>query len=271
MNGPPDDERHTVLGLSANIRWLFTELPFFERFEAAARAGFEAVEYGWPYEHPPSAIRARLADNGLRMVLINTPQGEAGRGEASGQACLPGRQEAFRDNLKRSLDTATALGCGLVQVQAGIRPAEVSTERAWAVYVANLLWACDAARATGVKLIIEPVNGRDIPGFFLRTQEMAAAAIEAVGANRLGLLFDIYHAQVEQGDVTRRLAAAMPTISHIQVADVPDRGEPGTGEVNWRYVFGRIRALGYAGWIGCEYKPAAGTLDGLGWRSLVDP
>ena len=257
--------------LSANLRWVFTELPFFERFEAAARAGFEAVEYGWPYEHQPSAIRARLADHGLRIVLINTPQGEAARGEASGQACLPGRQAAFRDNLRRSLDYATELGCGLVQVQAGIRPAAVSTDRAWATYIANLLWACDAARATGVKLIIEPVNGRDIPGFFLRTQEMAAAAIEAVGADRLGLLFDIYHVQVEQGDVTRRLEAAMPTIGHIQVADAPGRGEPGTGEINWRYVFQRIGALGYAGWIGCEYKPVGTTLDGLSWRSLLDP
>ena len=257
--------------LSANLRWVFTELPFLERFEAAARAGFEAVEYGWPYDHPPSAISERLAGCGLRMVLINTPQGEASRGEASGQACLPGRQAVFRDNLRRSLDYAASLGCGLVQVQAGVRPASVSAERAWATYVANLLWACDAAQSSGVKLIVEPVNGRDIPGFFLRTQEMAAAAIEAVGADRLGLLFDIYHAQVEQGDVTRRLEAAMPTISHIQVADVPGRAEPGTGEINWRHVFGRIRALGYAGWIGCEYKPAGTTLQGLAWRSLLDP
>ena len=260
-----------MLRLSANLRWIFTELPFFERFEAAARAGFAAVEYGWPYDHEPSAIRARLADNGLEMVLINTPQGEAARGEASGQACLPGRRAAFRDNLRRSLEYAAALGCGLVQVQAGIRPAEVSAERAWATYVANLLWACDAARASGIKLIIEPVNGRDIPGFFLRTQEMAAAAIEAVGMDRLGLLFDIYHAQVEQGDVTRRLEMMMPTISHIQVADVPGRGEPGTGEINWRHVFGRIRALGYAGWIGCEYRPVGTTVDGLTWLTLIDP
>ena len=260
-----------MLRLSANLRWVFTDVPFLERFEAAARAGFEAVEYGWPYDHQPSAIRERLADHGLRMVLINTPQGEAARGEASGQACLPGRRDAFRDNLERSLDTAAALGCGLVQVQAGIRPADVSVERAWATYLANLLWACDAARSTGVKLIIEPVNGRDIPGFFLRTQEMAAAAIEAVGADQLGLLFDIYHAQVEQGDVTRRLEAAMPTIGHIQVADAPGRGEPGTGEINWRYLFGRIAALGYGGWIGCEYKPRGTTLEGLGWRTLLRP
>ena len=260
-----------MLRLSANLRWVFTEVPFLKRFEAAARAGFEAVEYGWPYDHQPSAIRARLDDHGQRMVLINTPQGEAARGEASGQACLPGRRDSFRDNLKRSLDTATALGCGLVQVQAGIRPADVSVDRAWATYVANLLWACDAARSTSVKLIIEPVNGRDIPGFFLRTQEMAAAAIEAVGADQLGLLFDIYHAQVEQGDVTRRLEAAMPTIGHIQVADAPGRGEPGTGEINWRYLFQRIAALGYDGWIGCEYKPRGTTLDGLGWRTLLDP
>ena len=269
MNAASSDERATTPRLSANLRWVFTELPFLERFEAAARAGFEAVEYGWPYDHEPSVIRQGLADNGLRMVLINTPQGEPARGEASGQACLPGRREAFRDNLKRSLDYATALGCGLVQVQAGIRPPDVSAERAWATYIANLLWACDAARSTGVKLIVEPVSGRAIPGFFLRTQEMAAAAIEAVGADRLGLLFDIYHAQVEQGDVTCRLEEAMPTISHIQVADVPGRGEPGTGEINWRHIFGRIGALGYNGWIGCEYKPVRTTLEGLAWRSLI--
>ncbi len=271
MNEAAGNDSKTTPRLSANLRWIFTELPFAERFEAAARAGFEAVEYGWPYDHQPSTLREALVDNGLRMVLINTPQGEAARGEASGQACLPGRREAFRDNLKRSLDYATALDCPLVQVQAGVRPPDVSIERAWATYVANLLWACDAARSTGVQLIVEPVNGQAIPGFFLRTQEMAAAAIEAVGADRLGLLFDVYHAQVEQGDVTRRLEAAMPTIRHIQVADVPGRGEPGTGELNWRHVFGRIAALGYAGWIGCEYKPMGTTLDGLAWRTLVEP
>jgi hydroxypyruvate isomerase len=256
--------------LSANIRWIFTEVPFFDRFDAAAKAGFRAVEYGWPYTFEPADIRARLAAHDLRLVLINTPQGEAARGEASGQACLPGREAAFRDNLKRALDYAAALDCDMVHVQAGVRPAEVPEARAWDVYLANLSWACEAARSSGIKLIIEPVNQRDIPGFFLRTQAQAAEAIAAVGADRLGVLFDIYHCQAEEGDVIARLEKAMPTIGHIQIADVPGRGEPGTGDIDWASTFSRIKELGYAGWIGCEYKPATTTLAGLEWRTRFD-
>lgn len=256
-----------MIRLSANIRWIFTEVPFFDRFEAAAKAGFHAVEYGWPYEFKPEDIRVRLAAHGLQIVLINTPQGEAARGEASGQACIPGREGAFRDNFKRSLEYATALDCGMVQVQAGIRPADVLESHAWDVYIANLRWASEIAGPAGIKLIIEPVNQRDIPGFFLRTQAQAADAIAAVGAGQLGLLFDVYHCQAEEGDAVGRIETAMPAIQHIQIADYPGRAEPGSGEIDWPGLFSRIEDLGYSGWIGCEYKPAATTLAGLEWRT----
>ncbi len=256
-----------MVRLSANIRWIFTELPFFDRFEAAAEAGFQAVEYGWPYEFNPADVRARLDACDLQMVLINTPQGEAIRREASGQACIPGREAVFRDNFLRSLDYAAAVACQAVHVQAGCRPAEVPEAQAWEVYLSNLQWACAATRPSNIKLLIEPVNQRDIPGFFLRTQAQAAAAIKAVGSDRLEVLFDIYHCEAEEGEAIKHLEAAMPNIGHIQVADVPGRAEPGTGAIDWTEAFSRIKDLGYTGWVGCEYKPATTTLAGLAWRA----
>jgi hydroxypyruvate isomerase len=251
----------------ANLKWLFTELPLLERFDAAARAGFEAVEYPTPYEQPAPVLRARLKDCGLQQILINTPAGDAAKGEQSGIACLPGRQAAFRDDWRRALHYADALECNLVHLQAGILPQDIPRELAHAVYVGNVFWAVEQAAAAGKRVVLEPINQRDIPRFFLRTQEEGAAIIEAVGRDRIGLQFDLYHCQVEQGDLTRRMEALMPVIDHMQIADNPGRHEPGTGEIAWDYVFRRIDELGYQGWVGCEYKPRGGTAEGLSWRA----
>jgi hydroxypyruvate isomerase len=252
--------------LCANLKWLFTEKAFLERFEAAARSGFNAVEYASPYEYPAADLRARLQDCGLEQVLINTPAGDRADGGGSGFACVPGRQAKFRDGLKQALEYATALDCGLVHVMAGIQPSEVSYDAAAAVYAANLIWAAEAAKGSGVKLVLESINQRDVPCFFLRTQEQGAALVDAIGSDRVGLQFDIYHCQVAQGDITRRMEKLMPLIAHLQLADSPGRNEPGTGEIAWEYVFKRIDELNYRGWIGCEYRPLGETAAGLAWR-----
>lgn len=249
----------------ANIGFLFPDLPFLDRFAAARQAGFTAVEYASPYEYRPAELRTRLADNGLDQVLINSPAGDRARGER-GFACLPGRQSDFRDGVLQALDYAVALGARCVHVMAGNRPAEVAYDTALALYVQNLAWAGEKAKAAGVKLTIEPLNPRDAPGYLLNTQEQGAAIVTAIGTDRIGLQFDLYHCQTAQGDVTTRLAALLPVIGHMQLADVPGRHEPGTGEIGWDFVFRRIDELGYAGWIGCEYNPAGDTVEGLAWR-----
>jgi hydroxypyruvate isomerase len=254
-----------MLRFCANLKWLFTELPFLDRFDAAARAGFRAVEYASPYEYPAAEIRSRLRACDLQQVLFNTPAGGG-----SGMACIPLRRDEFRDGFKKALDYASALDCGLVHLMAGIAPAELNRDAAAAAYATNVAWAAELASAAGVKLVLESINQRDVPGFFLRTQEEGAAVIEAVGGDRVGLQFDIYHCQVAQGDVTRRMETLMPVIAHIQIADAPGRNEPGTGEIAWDYVFRRIDELGYAGWIGCEYRPATDTVGGLTWRSRFE-
>jgi hydroxypyruvate isomerase len=253
------------LKLCANLNWLFTELPLLERFEAAASAGFKGVELLSPYQFPAQAIRARLESAGLEQVLINSNSGNRAAGER-GLACIPGREGEFRASVSQALDYAATLGCKLIHLMAGVQPSDVSHDVATALYTVNLAWAAEQAEAAGVRLVIEAINQRDIPGYYLRTQEQAAAIIGAIGADLVGLQFDIYHCQTAQGDVTRRLEALMPIIAHMQVADVPGRGEPGTGEIGWEFIFGRIRQLGYNGWIGCEYQPKGDTTAGLAWR-----
>ena len=250
---------------SANLGFLFPDIPFLERFDAAARAGFAAVEYASPYDHPAPELRARLKAVGLTQVLINSPAGNRAAGER-GMACLPGRETAFRDGVGQALDYAVALDCKLVHVMAGVPPEDVAWDTAAALYAANLAWAAEKALAAGVRLVIEPLNPRDAPGYLLRTQEQGAAIVAAIGHDRLGLQFDIYHCQTAQGDVTTRLAALLPAIDHMQLADVPGRHEPGTGEIGWEFVFRRIDELDYAGWIGCEYTPIGDTVAGLAWR-----
>lgn len=249
---------------AANLSMMFQELPFLERFAAARAAGFTAVEFLFPYDFPAAEIAKRLQDNGLQQVLFNAPPGDWAQGER-GTACLPGRQQEFRDGVKKALDYAAALSCPRLHLMAGLAPEGVARDTLTGIYAANLAWAAEQAAPAGVKPIIEPINHRDIPGMFLNTMAQGAAIIEAVGPEKLGLQFDLYHCQVTEGDIVKRVEKHLPIIAHMQVADVPGRNEPGTGEVNWPFVFQRIDALGYRGWIGCEYRPAGETVAGLGW------
>jgi hydroxypyruvate isomerase len=250
--------------LCANLKWLFTEEAFLDRFDAAARAGFRAVEYASPYEYSARELRNRLKATGLTQVLINTPTGDPESGGGSGFACIPGRQHEFRDGMVKALEYATELDCKLVHVMAGIQPTAVTRDAAFATYMVNLAWAADLASREGIRIVLEAVNQRSAPGFFLQSQEQSASIVEALGRDRLGIEFDVFHCHVAQGDVTRRLEALMP-IDHIQIADSPNRSEPGTGEIAWDYIFARVD-LGYQGWVGCEYHPLKDTIGGLQWR-----
>ncbi len=249
---------------AANLSMMFNEVPFLDRFAAARAAGFEAVEFLFPYEFPAAEIATRLADHGLQNVLFNAPPGDWNAGER-GMACLPARRAEFRDGIRKALDYAAALGCPRLHVMAGLAPADAARDMLLGCYAANLDWAAEECAKAGVKPVIEPINHRDIPGFFLNTTAQAKAVIEAVGPERVGLQFDLYHCQITEGDVTRKAQELLPFIAHMQVADTPGRHEPGTGEVRWDFVFGAIDAMGYRGWIGCEYRPKGETLAGLGW------
>lgn len=250
---------------AANLSMMFNEVPFLDRFEAAAKAGFKAVEFLFPYDFKAAEIASRLADNGLQQVLFNAPPGDwAGKGER-GMAALPGRQGEFRDAINKALDYATALSCPRLHVMAGLKPAGVARDTLLSTYAANLAWAAEQCASASVKPVIEPINHRDIPGFFLNTTDEAAAIITAIGPEKIGMQFDLYHCQITEGDIVKRVEKHLPLIAHMQVADNPGRNEPGTGEVNWPFVFRKIDELGFRGWIGCEYKPAAETVAGLGW------
>ncbi|RVT95437.1 hydroxypyruvate isomerase family protein [Rhodovarius crocodyli] len=249
---------------AANLSMMFNEVPFLDRFAAARAAGFEAVEFLFPYEFAAKDIAARLMDNGLQQVLFNAPPGDWANGER-GTASLPGRQQEFRDGILKALDYAGELGCPRIHVMAGMVPPGVSQGTLTCLYAINLAWATEKAIAQGVKCVIEPINQRDMPGYALTGVANGIAAIEAVGPDRLGLQFDLYHTQITEGDLVPRMKAALPYIAHMQVADTPGRNEPGTGEVNWDFVFREIDAAGYRGWIGCEYRPKGETNAGLGW------
>jgi hydroxypyruvate isomerase len=251
--------------LAANLSMMFNEVPFLDRFDAAAKAGFKAVEFLFPYEFPAAELKRRLDANGLRLVLFNMPPGDWAGGER-GLASLPGRQAEFRTSVGRALDYATALDCKLVHCMAGIPPAGTPPVTAAALFAANIAWAAERAEAAGVRLALEPINHRDMPGYHLNTMQQGADVIAAIGAERVGLQFDLYHCQITEGDITKRIEKLLPIIAHMQLADVPDRHEPGTGEIGWDYVLPRIDALGYQGWIGCEYRPAGDTVAGLAWR-----
>lgn len=251
--------------LAANLSMLFTEVPFLDRFERAARAGFTAVEFLFPYEFPAPEIASRLKANGLRQVLFNAPPGNWTAGER-GLAAIPGRRAEFREGFLRALDYATALECPQIHVMAGVLPPAIANLTAASVYAANLAWAAEHAKRAHVKVLIEPLNHRDTPGYFLNTVEQAAAIVAAIGPDAIGIQFDLYHCQITEGDLTRRIAEHLSIIPHMQIADVPGRHEPGSGEIGWEYVFRRIDALGYRGFLGCEYRPAATTDEGLGWR-----
>ncbi|MGP1255337.1 MAG: 2-oxo-tetronate isomerase [Kiloniellales bacterium] len=249
---------------AANLTMLFTEHDFLERFRAAASAGFEGVEYLFPYDFPAEDLAAKLKEQGLTQVLHNLPAGDWSAGER-GIAILPERVEEFRAGVDKAIAYATTLGCPQVNCLAGIAPAGADPAELEATFVANLGYAAEKLEAAGIKLLIEPINTRDIPGFFLNRTQQALDIIAKVGSSNLFVQYDIYHMQIMEGDLAPTLSAHLDRIAHIQLADTPGRHEPGSGEINYPFLFAHLDALGYRGWIGCEYKPAAGTEAGLGW------
>ncbi|MEV4737630.1 MULTISPECIES: hydroxypyruvate isomerase family protein [unclassified Microbacterium] len=255
----------TALRFDANLKWLFTEHPFEERFDAAARAGFRGVEFPAPYAYAPERLAELLRQAGLAQVLINTPMGPAGSPTRQGLACVPGAEESFREGVLEGLRYATALDAPFLHVVAGIVPDGVERERAFALYQENIGWAAEQARGTGIRLLLEPQNKRDAPGFVLDTQAQAAAVVDAVGRDAVGLLMDFYHAQIDEGDLITTYLAHREQIAHIQIADPPGRHEPGTGEIAFDRIFATIADSGYDGWIGCEYQPLTDTVSGLDW------
>ena len=249
---------------SANLSFLYAELPFLDRFAAAAKDGFPAVEYVSPYEHAPEAVAMALADNGLEQALFNLPPGDWAGGER-GIGCLPDRVDEFRASVDTAILYGKALGCSSINCLAGIAPAGADAERLDAILVANLQYAAPRLADAGVRLLLEPINLRDIPGFFVSTTDHAERILEAVGSDNVYIQYDIYHMQVMQGDLIPTYARLKDRVAHIQIADNPGRNEPGTGEINYAFLLPEIDRLGYDGYVGCEYKPRADTTAGLGW------
>ncbi|MCG6659178.1 hydroxypyruvate isomerase [Halomonas campisalis] len=253
---------------AANLSMLFTEEDFLDRFAAAAKAGFQGVEYLFPYDFSADEIKQRLDANGLTQVLFNLPAGDWGAGER-GIACHPDRVEEFRAGVDKAIEYAKVLGNTQVNCLAGIQPDGVSSEQARQTLVENLRFAADKLEAAGIRLIAEPINTRDIPGFFLNRTEQALEIFDEVGSRNLQLQYDIYHMQIMEGDLAPTIEKHLGRIAHVQLADNPGRHEPGTGEINYPFLFAHLDRLGYDGWIGCEYKPKTTTVEGLGWLDSV--
>jgi len=248
----------------ANLTMLWNEVPFTDRFAAAGRAGFEGVEYLFPYDHDKDQLAEQLRKHGLTQVLHNLPAGNWAGGER-GIGCHPRRVGEFQDGVGKAIEYAQALGCKQLNCLAGIRPGPLDPSVARETFISNLQFAAPKLQNAGIKLLIEPVNTRDIPGFFLNNSKQALDIITAVGSRNLFLQYDIYHAQVMEGDLARTIEAHLALIPHMQLADNPGRNEPGTGEINYPFLFEHIDRIGYQGWIGCEYKPKTTTDAGLGW------
>jgi hydroxypyruvate isomerase len=249
---------------AANLSFLFLELPFLDRFDAAAKAGFKGVEYLNPFEAPKADIVARLKNNGLTQALFNMAHGDLSKGER-GISAVPGREAEFETATRAALDVAAATGCKRMFAMAGLKHQGADRK----TYVANLRRAAKMAAGSGVDIIIEPINSRDIPGYFLNTTGEARSIIHEVGAPNVGLQFDLYHRQVMEGDVAMAIAEFGPLARHYQIANPPDRGEPDDGELNYRYLFKLVDDSGFDGWIGCEYKPRNGTVAGLKWAEAL--
>lgn len=250
---------------AANLSFLFTEQPFPERFAKAAAAGFKGVEYLFPYEHAPHDIADWLQAAGLEQVLFNLSAGDWAAGER-GLACLPHRQGEFAESVEQALDYAVVLDCERVHCMAGLRPEGFADAELESTYVANLRHAADRLATVGVTVMIEPINSRiDMPGYWLDDIAKGFRLLDAIDRPNVKLQYDIYHAQIIAGDLARTLEANLPRIGHIQIADNPGRHEPGSGEIHYPYLFELLDRLGYAGWLGCEYKPRTTTEAGLGW------
>ena len=252
--------------LAANLTMLFGEVPFLERFKAAAEAGFTGVEYLFPYDYDRAVLRSQLREHGLVQVLHNLPAGNWAAGER-GIACLPDRVDEFRAGLDKAIEYATALECRRVNCLAGIPPPAITASAAGETFTRNVEYAASRLKSAGINLMIEPINTRDVPGFFLNNTRQALDVITAVGSDNVFVQFDIYHMQIMEGDVATSIERHLASIGHMQLADVPGRHEPGTGEIDYAALFALIDRLGYAGWIGCEYIPLAGTADGLRWAA----
>ena len=251
--------------LAANLSLLFPELPFPERFAAAAAAGFRCVEYQFPYGFGRAdEIASRAREAGVEVVLHNLPGGDAAKGDR-GIACQPARVAEFREGVERAIEYARAAGCPRLNALAGIAPPEAAPELLFETLVENLRYAAGRLAAAGLTLLTEPANPRTIPGFFLNTSRQAIEAIDAAGAPNLMLQYDIFHMQIVEGDLAKTIERLLPRIGHLQLADVPDRHEPGTGEINYEFLLSHIDRLGYRGWIGCEYVPRGDTREGLAW------
>jgi hydroxypyruvate isomerase len=249
---------------SANLTFLFTELPFLERFAAAKAAGFDAVEYVCLFDHAPEVLAAQLQQHGLKQVLLNIPHGNWAAGER-GIAILPERRDEFRASVASTIRYCHALDCQMVNCLAGITPAHANPAELNTTFIANLRFAAASLKAEGIRLLIEPINTRDIPGFYLNRTPEAHAIIQAVGSDNLFIQHDLYHMQIMEGDLAMTLTKYLAHIAHIQLADNPGRHEPGTGEINYPFLFAHLDRLGYPGHIGCEYKPSTTTLNSLGW------
>jgi len=250
--------------LAANLSTLFTEHTFLQRFSAAASEGFQGVEFLFPYEYAVAEIQARLQEHGLHLVLFNTPPGDWRAGER-GLASLPGRQDDFRRGVQQALEYAVGLGNRNLHVMAGLLRSGQDPHAHRAIYLENLAHAASEAASAGITILIEPINPRDMPGYFLSRQAQAHAIRSELNVDNLKVQFDSYHCQIVEGDLATSLRRDLAGIGHIQIAGVPDRHEPDLGEVNYAYLFEQLDTLGYPGWVGCEYHPRAGTRQGLGW------
>jgi hydroxypyruvate isomerase len=253
-----------MLRFAANLTMMYGEHTFPDRFAAAACDGFTGVEYLFPYEHPAENLAAWLKENALIQVLFNAPPGDWAAGER-GLAAVPGKEAAFRDAIATALKYAHVLNCPQVHVMAGIQPAGVERALLLRTFVNNLAWAAEEASRAGVVLLIEPINTRDMPGYFLNRQDEAHAIVEEIASPALKVQMDLYHCQIVEGDICTKLKKYLKKVGHIQIASVPARNEPNAGELDYNYVLALVEDLGYEGWIGCEYRPKGETSEGLDW------
>lgn len=249
---------------NANLSMMFNEVGFLERFDAAAKAGFRGVEFLFPYDFPAAQIREKLDRHKLEMVLFNMPPGDFAAGER-GMACNPAKVAQFQENVGKTLEYATALGAKQIHVMAGLKPVAVSEDRMRETYIANLQFAGRELAKHGIKLLIEAINTRDIPGFYLNYSRQAFDIMHYAAVPNLYFQYDIYHMQIMEGDIAPTVEKNLAKIAHMQLADTPGRHEPGTGEIHYPFLFQHFDRIGYPGWIGCEYRPAGRTEDGLGW------
>lgn len=253
------------LRFAANVNWLFTELPVERRFEAAVQAGFGAVELADPYGHSPNQINSWVQDAGTPIILINAPAGPEGDPTKWGYACRPAERATFQDAVRRGLDYATDLAVPFLHVLAGVVPEDLSLEEGFDHYRANIAWAAEQAAGTGVQIVLEQISRHRAPRFAVADLAAVVEVIEAIGVEHLGILFDVFHVQATEGNLIGNLHDHLELIRHVQIADLPGRHEPGTGEIDYPKLLAALAADGYQGWVGCEYHPQTTTVDGLGW------